>query len=136
MAGIFMDQSRPTLLAVSAAIEADASLTSARRGAIRSAINTLCRIMGMPPAMVPADLNFIRRKLQGISPAAVGVKEKRFSTVKSQVAVRPAPSWPRGQGDLSDADGGRVGGVVAAAAGQVCADRPSRGSSGTARRDA
>jgi integrase len=81
-----MDQSRPTLLAVSAAIEADASLTSSRRGAIRSAINTLCRVMGITPAMVPADLDFIRRKLQGISPAAAGVKEKRFSTVKSQVA--------------------------------------------------
>jgi integrase len=35
--------------------------------------------------MVPADLNFIRRKLDGISPAAAGVNEKRFSTVKSQV---------------------------------------------------
>ena len=86
MTGIFMDHSRPNLLAVSAAIEADSSLTSARRGAIRSAINTLCRVMGMSPAMVPADLNFIRRKLQAISPAAAGVKEKRFSTVKSQVA--------------------------------------------------
>jgi integrase/recombinase XerD len=29
----------------------------------------------MPPAMVPADLNFIRHKLKGISPAAAGVKE-------------------------------------------------------------
>jgi hypothetical protein len=34
---------------------------------------------------VPADPNFIRRKLKGISPATAGVKEKRFSTVKSQV---------------------------------------------------
>jgi len=84
--GIFMDHSRPNLLAVSAAIEADSSLTSARRGAIRSAINTLCRIMDMTPATVPAHLDFIRRKLQGISPAAAGVKEKRFSTVKSEVA--------------------------------------------------
>jgi len=72
-------------LTVAAAIESDQSLTSARRGAIRSAINTLCWIMGQPAAMVPADLNFIRRKLDGISPAAVGVKEKRFSTIKSQV---------------------------------------------------
>jgi hypothetical protein len=41
--------------------------------------------MGTTPAMVPADLNFVRRKLKGISPAVAGVKEKRFSTVKSQV---------------------------------------------------
>ena len=40
----------------------------------------------MTPATVPAHLDFIRRKLQGISPAAAGVKEKRFSTVKSEVA--------------------------------------------------
>jgi len=85
MAGIFVNQNRPTLLAVGTAIESDQSLTSARRSAIRSAINTACRIMGLLPGMVPADINFIRRKLDGISPAAVGVKEKRFSTVKSQV---------------------------------------------------
>jgi hypothetical protein len=41
--------------------------------------------MDMPPAMVPTDLNFIRRKLKGVSPAIGGVEEKRFSTVKSQV---------------------------------------------------
>jgi hypothetical protein len=51
----------------------------------RSVISTLGRVMDMPPTMVPADLNFIRRKLKGVSPATAGVKEKRFSTVKSQV---------------------------------------------------
>ena len=85
MASIFVDQRQLTLVDVGTRIQADESLSSARRGAIRSAISTLCRVMGMPPAMVPADLNFIRRKLKGVSPAAAGVKEKRFSTVKSQV---------------------------------------------------
>jgi integrase len=42
--------------------------------------------MSMSPSMVPADLNFIRRKLEANSPAAASVKEKRFSTVKSQVS--------------------------------------------------
>jgi integrase len=84
MTSIFVDARRFTLEDVCNRIDADASLSS-RSAAIRSAISTLSRIMGMSPAMVPADLNFIRRKLRGISPAAVGVKDKRFSTVKSQV---------------------------------------------------
>jgi integrase len=85
MAGIFINPHQLALEDVNARIQADARLTSARSAAIRSAISTLSRIIGMSPAMVPADLNFIRRKLKGISPAAVGVKDKRFSTVKSQV---------------------------------------------------
>jgi integrase len=85
MASIFMDRKRLTLADVSACIKADEGLTSARRGAVRSAISTLSRVMGMPPTMVPADPNFIRRKLSDASPAAASVKAKRFSTVKSQV---------------------------------------------------
>jgi integrase len=85
MASIFLDQRRPTLASVGTRVQADQKLSAARRAAIRSAISTLCRVIGMPPAMVPADLNFVRQKLKGVSPATVGVKEKRFSTVKSQV---------------------------------------------------
>jgi integrase len=85
MASIFVDQSQPTLEDVRARIQTEESLSSARRAAIRSAISTLSRIMGTSAGMVPADLNFIRRKLKGISTAAAGVKEKRFSTVNSQV---------------------------------------------------
>jgi integrase len=85
MTSIFVKRSQLTLEDVGTRIRADESLSSARRAAIRSAISTLSRIMGASPAMVPADLNFIRRKLKGVSPAASGVKEKRFSTVKSQV---------------------------------------------------
>jgi len=84
MASIFVDRNRLSLADVSTRIQADESLTSARRGAIRSAINTLCRVMGMPPAMVPADPNFIRRKLKDASPAEDGVKVRRFSTVRSE----------------------------------------------------
>ena len=86
MSNVFLDQTRPTLLAVSAKIAVDEHLASARRAAIRSAINTLCRVMALPPPAVPADLNFIRRKLERLSPAAIGVTDKRFATVKSEVA--------------------------------------------------
>jgi integrase len=85
MTSIFVKRSQLTLEDVGTRIRADESLSSARRAAIRSAIRTLSRIMGTSVAMVPADLNFIRRKLEGVSPAAAGVQEKRFSTVKSQV---------------------------------------------------
>jgi integrase len=85
MASIFVDPHRITLEDVGSRTQADESLSPARRAAIRSAISTLARVMGMPPAMVPADLNFIRRKLERVSPAAAGVKDKRYSTVRSQV---------------------------------------------------
>lgn len=85
MTSIFLDPHQLTLGDLGAHIQADESLSPARSAAIRSAICTLSRVMGTTPAMVPADLNFIRRKLKGISPAVAGVKEKRFSTVKSQV---------------------------------------------------
>ena len=84
MASIFVDRNRLTLADVSACIQADERLTSARRGALRSAINTLCRVIAMPPTMVPADPNFIRRKLKDASPAAVGVKVRRLSTSRSE----------------------------------------------------
>src|SRR4051812_4034804 len=87
MASIFVDQRQLTLGDLGTRIQIDESLSSARRAAIRSAISTLARVIGTPPTMVPADLNFIRRKLKSVSPAAVGVKEKRFSTVKSQVLI-------------------------------------------------
>ena len=61
MASIFVDQGRPSLEDVGSHIQAGESLSSVRRGAIRSAISTLFRIMGASPAMVPADPNFIRR---------------------------------------------------------------------------
>ena len=86
MSNVFLDRTRPTLLALSAKIAVDEHLASARRASIRSAINTLCRVMGLPPAAVPADLDFVRRKLEQVGPAAIGVKDKRFATVKSEVA--------------------------------------------------
>jgi len=85
MKSIFMNGTIPTLAEVRTRILADGELSSARRAAIGSAVNTLSRVLGMQPEMVPANTDFIRRKLNAMSPAAVGVKEKRFSTVKSDV---------------------------------------------------
>jgi hypothetical protein len=61
----------------------DAEISSSRRPAIGSAVNTLCRILAMQPETVPASLGFIRRRLGAVSPAAVGVNQKRLSTVKA-----------------------------------------------------
>ena len=85
MTNIFMNTLTPTLAEVRTRIMADGELSSARRAAIGSAVNTLCRVLGMQPEMVPANLEFLRRKLNAVSPAAAGVTHKRFSTVKSEV---------------------------------------------------
>lgn len=85
MSNIFMNDLTPTLAEVRTRIMADGELSSSRRAAIGSSVNTLCRVLGMQPETVPANLEFIRCKLNSVSPAAAGVKEKRFSTVKSEV---------------------------------------------------
>ena len=85
MTNIFMSASTPTLADVRTRIMADGEISSSRRAAIGSAVNTFCRVLGMQPEMVPANLAFIRRKLHSVSPAAAGVTDKRFSTVKSDV---------------------------------------------------
>ena len=78
MTNIFMNTLTPTLAEVRTRIMADGELSSARRAAIGSAVNTLCRVLGMQPEMVPANLAFIRRKLNSVGPAAAGVTDKRF----------------------------------------------------------
>jgi integrase len=85
MTNIFMSASTPTLADVRTRIMADGDISSSRCAAIGSAVNTFCRVLGMQPEMVPANLAFIRGKLQSVSPAAAGVTDKRFSTVKSDV---------------------------------------------------
>ena len=85
MTNIFMNSSTPTLADVRTRIMADDEISPSRRAAIGSAVNTLSRVLGMQPELVPANLAFIRRKLNSVSPAAAGVTDKRFSTVKSDV---------------------------------------------------
>ena len=85
MTNIFMSGLTPTLAGVRTRILADGEISSSRRAALGCAVNTLCRVLGMQPALVPANLAFIRRKLNSMSPTAAGVTDKRLSTVKSDV---------------------------------------------------
>ena len=97
MTNIFMNNQAPTLADVRVRVMGDGGISPARRVSVRAAVNTLCRVLGMPPETVPANPAFIRRKLNAVSAAAAGVTDKRLSTVKSDVlfALRrlamPAP---------------------------------------------
>jgi len=85
MTNIFKNSVTPTLADVRMRIMAHGEISSVRRASIGSAVNTVCRVLGMPPEAVPANPAFIRRKLNAARPAAAGVTDKRLSTVKSEV---------------------------------------------------
>ena len=85
MTNIFKNNQVPTLADIRVRVMGDGGISPARRASIRSAVNTLCRVLGMLPETVPANPAFIRRKLNAVNPAAVRVTHKRLSTVKSDV---------------------------------------------------
>lgn len=75
----------PTLAEVQHLIDDDSLLVPSRKAALNSAINVACKWIGSTPALVPANVEFIRAKLARIEPASVGVTRQRFSTVKSEL---------------------------------------------------
>ena len=79
------DQYKPTLADALVAL-ADAPLTDIQKRDIRSAVNTFCKALGLSPDEVPASPIYIRRKLEGISYAALGHSKGRWSNVKTGVA--------------------------------------------------
>jgi integrase len=79
-------------------LEADPSLSPARRSAMRSALRTVCRILNADPRSVPAELRNLRRRLEGVAPAATGLSRGRWNNVRSltlaalrQAGIRAMP---------------------------------------------
>lgn len=59
------------------------ALPEARRRDLRSAIQSLCRLIDKLPADVPANVNWLHVRLRSVHPAKLRISEKRFRNVKS-----------------------------------------------------
>jgi integrase len=62
-------------------------LSRQRRQDLLSAVRQVARLIGGPPADVPADPEALRRGLKLLTPAAAGMTESRFRNVRSLLAA-------------------------------------------------
>ena len=76
---------RPMLANVLELILADPDLTSRQRQDMASALRTIAKALGRPPAEVPAHPLYLWERLQKFAPAAVGLTEGRWRNVRSLV---------------------------------------------------
>ena len=72
-----------TLADVLRRLEHDDSLDQRRAGEMRSAINTVCRVLASDPGLVLAEPRHLRPRLAKLTPAMAGVSPGRWSNVKS-----------------------------------------------------
>ena len=75
-----------TMAALVDRIQANTSLTAARRRNVASSIRRFCELVGADPNRTPATFWALREHLHGFCPIASGVTKKRFSTIKSDVS--------------------------------------------------
>ncbi|MFO1039754.1 MAG: hypothetical protein U1E45_23170 [Geminicoccaceae bacterium] len=73
----------PTLADVLKALDRHPDLTPRRRADLRSAVISVARILGLPPASTPARLDLLRRQLARVLPAAHDMTRPRWNTVRS-----------------------------------------------------
>src|SRR4051812_43922073 len=76
----------PTLAEVLASLDTSAALTLRQRADLRSAVLTVARVLGLPPASTPARLDLLRRQLAAVLPAAHKLSRGYWNTVRSQFA--------------------------------------------------
>ena len=83
-AGAFRDPGAPSLASVLEALTA-ADLPPRQVADLRSAVRSLCRVLGQPPSEVPADPGVLGRALRRALPAAAGIAPARWANIKSLV---------------------------------------------------
>ena len=64
-------------------LEADDGLDRRRACEMRSAIKTVCRVLGAEPGLIPAEPRQLRPRLAKLTPAIAGVSPGRWSNIKS-----------------------------------------------------
>jgi hypothetical protein len=64
-------------------IDGMADLTPTRRRDLKSALNTIARLLGKAPDRVPANVNWLSIRLRRVAPAAHNMSAKRFKNIKS-----------------------------------------------------
>jgi len=72
-----------TLADILSRLEADEGPDRRRAGEMRSAIKTVCRVLGADPGLMPAEPCQLRPRLAKLTPAIAGVSPGRWSNIKS-----------------------------------------------------
>ena len=80
----FLDPAAPSLASLLEALAA-MDLPPRRVADLRSAVRSLCRVLGQPPTEVPADPGVLGRALRRALPAAAGISPARWANIKSLV---------------------------------------------------
>lgn len=60
-------------------------VTPVQRRDLKSAVQTLCRLIGQPPSAVPANVAWVHVRLRRIHPAQIGLSAKRLKNIRSSV---------------------------------------------------
>lgn len=81
----FVDPGQRSMADVIALIGADQDLSDARRRNVSSSIRRFCAALGYEVSQVPANHWYFREHLKRFHPLAVGIKKKRWQTIKSDV---------------------------------------------------
>ena len=76
-------------------LEADPTLSEVQRREMRSAINTIAKVLKMPPHLVAVSADQLREQLHRALPTAVGVSPIRFRNAKSLLRKALALYDPR-----------------------------------------
>ncbi|MBC2837616.1 site-specific integrase [Paragemmobacter straminiformis] len=71
--------------AVLSHLESMEDLTATQRRDMKSAVHTLCRLIGQAPSSVPANVAWIQVRLRRIHPAQVGLSAKRLKNIRADV---------------------------------------------------
>jgi len=62
-----------------------AAVTAIQRRDMKSAVQSLCRLIGQPPSAVPANVAWLHVRLRRIHPAQVGISPKRLKNIRADV---------------------------------------------------
>ena len=77
--------SKPSLADLVEVVRADASLSDTQKRDRVSALNTAAKAVGLPLADIPLEPKLLRRKLEDVSPEAVGLSRARWNNIRSLV---------------------------------------------------
>ena len=81
----FIAEDAPSMADVLNRLDAIPDLTNTQRRDLKSAIQSLCRILGKPPECVVGNINWLHIRVRRIAPAAHNISKKRLANIKSGV---------------------------------------------------
>jgi hypothetical protein len=79
----FVSVEAPSLADVLDQLQDAADLTDRQRADLRSAVRTVGRVLDRPLSELPAHPEFLRKRLEAVVPAAVGLTAARWTNVRS-----------------------------------------------------